>query len=298
MQNYLKIYNRRNKTLENELIFKESSLKFLYSTKTGNLLRDILIVRIIVSVLYGYFMKLPCSQKKIISFINKYSINPDEFDLQINKFKSFNDFFIRKLKPEMRPFSDVPDELASPVDARLTVISIKPDTHLFIKKNKFSLYDFIGIKEANLFAGGICLQFRLNPADYHRFHYFDNGVHDAIKTIPGILHSVNPLALNSVADIYLKNRRNFTVLQTVHFGTVIQAEIGAMLVGRIHQHFPKGTQFVRGEEKGYFEFGGSTILLFFKKNSITIDEDILKYSDMGIETLVLCGMKIGNSLLV
>lgn len=72
-------------------------------------------------------------------------------------------------------------------------------------------------------------------------------------------------------------------------------EVGALLVGKIENH--SGAAYVqRGQEKGNFAFGGSTIILMTQKNRVISDEDICMRSRKGIETLVQMGEKIGTAL--
>ena len=146
---------------------------------------------------------------------------------------------------------------------------------------------------ANRFCGGYCLIFRLEVDDYHRYCYIDNGTKTDNTFIAGELHTVNPVALERY-NIYKRNSREYTVLHTENFGDVVQVEVGAMMVGRIVNHHGEGG-FCRGEEKGKFEFGGSTIVMLFGKDTICPDEDILRNSAEGIETVVKYGEKIGKA---
>ena len=81
------------------------------------------------------------------------------------------------------------------------------------------------------------------------------------------------------------------MIDSKNFGKMIQMEVGAMMVGKIvnynHQIASKG------KEKGYFEFGGSTVVLIFKKDTVKVDDDIINNSRENVETRVLLGQKIG-----
>ena len=127
--------------------------------------------------------------------------------------------------------------------------------------------------------------------DYHRYCYIDNGSKSRNIHIDGELHTVNPIALGRY-NIYKRNSREYTVLHTENFGDAVQVEVGAMLVGRIVNHDGEG-KIRRGTEKGMFEFGGSTIVMLFEKDRISIDSDILRNSANGDETVVKYGEKIG-----
>lgn len=96
--------------------------------------------------------------------------------------------------------------------------------------------------DAARFAGGICLIFRLMPANYHRYCFIDDAVLEECDAIPGALHCVRPIALER-EPVYALNSRAWTLLRTDHFGTVAQIEIGALLVGRIvNEHSPRARE--------------------------------------------------------
>ena len=183
------------------------------------------------------------------------------------------------------------DLLIAPADSKLTYYPIHQDTCLTIKDTVYSLSDLLKNQSlAQEYDGGTCLIFRLTVDDYHRYCYIDDGTKEQDIYIPGIFHTVNPVA-NDYYPIYKQNSRSYSLLHTQHFGDVIYMEVGAMMVGKIVNH--SKTSFQRGEEKGYFEFGGSTIVVLFKKDIVVIDEDIIKNSQNNDETRVLMGEKIG-----
>ena len=132
--------------------------------------------------------------------------------------------------------------------------------------------------------------FRLEVTDYHRFHFIDDGMLDEYKHINGILHTVQPIACEKY-PVYHRNAREYTIMHTKNFEDIIEVDVGALMVGKIVNHDVH--EFKRGDEKGFFKFGGSTIILFVKKNIIEIDNDILLNSTLGKETIVSCGEKIG-----
>jgi phosphatidylserine decarboxylase len=133
----------------------------------------------------------------------------------------------------------------------------------------------------------------LRVYDYHRFYFIDDGRLKSSKRIRGFLDSVNT---NVTGKFTLSsNYREVSILQTVNFDDIVFAEVGAMLVGAVRQT-NSSMSFKRGEEKGYFEFGGSTIVLLLKKGIVEIDEDILKMSVRGIEVKVKVGERIGKKL--
>ena len=111
------------------------------------------------------------------------------------------------------------------------------------------------------------------------------------RAIPGKLHCVRPIACGAF-PVYAENSREYTELKTQRFGTVIQMEIGAMLVGKIC-NYPRDGQVFQGEEKGYFEFGGSTILLLLEEGRLELSEEMAGYIGTGVETRIRLGELVG-----
>jgi phosphatidylserine decarboxylase len=288
------IYNRRSKALEEEEVFERRLANLFYGTYLGRCFSTLFLTRRPCSNLYGRLQNHPVSSRKIDGFIEKCGIDADEIDVPPGGYRSFNDFFTRKLKAERRPIHQDPGVLISPADSRLLAYPIQDSFVYPVKGVPFSIEELIGDRsDASTYDGGLCLVFRLAPSDYHRFCYIDDGEHGPVNSIGGNLHSVNPIAIRSDLKIFQKNYREYCIMKTKNFDDVIQIEVGALLVGKIHQNLRGGGRFLRGLEKGYFEFGASTIVTVFKPSIVTIDEDVAKYSGRGIETLVQYGSAIG-----
>jgi phosphatidylserine decarboxylase len=265
-------------------------LKHLYGSVIGRVLLKTLTAPA-VSRIAGCFMDSPASKVLIKPFIKKSGIDTSQYVM--SGFSSYNDFFTRRIKKGRRPVDTVPEHLISPCDSKLTVYKISSRSIFSIKGSRYRVSDLLGNDFlAKRYCGGYCCIFRLEVDDYHRYCYIDSGVKSGNTFIGGELHTVNPVALERY-NIYKRNCREYTVLHTDNFGDAVQVEVGAMLVGRIVNLHGEGP-FRRGEEKGRFEFGGSTIVLLFEKDSVVFDEDILKNSAEGIETVVKYGEKIGN----
>jgi phosphatidylserine decarboxylase len=289
------IYERQTQSIIEEGAYKIEGLLFLYQTKRGRLLTNIVLKRRFVSKAYGRIMQSKSSIKQIPKFIKHYNIDLNEVERPVHSFKSFNDFFIRKLKTGARPVDQRPEHLISPADSRLFVFKINPAQEFPVKGYWYQLNDLVKDEKLSAeYLDGWCFIYRLAPSDYHRFGYIDNGRQDPVVKINGVLHSVNPVALNAVAGVMAKNYRELTVLHTENFEAVIHIEVGALFVGKIVQQHHDTYSFLRGEEKGWFEFGGSTIIQLFKKNTIIPDLDILEHSAKGTETLVKIGEKVGK----
>ena len=272
-----------------ELEGQNKLLKKLYSTSAGRCALKILVSPF-VTHLGGLYMSSPFSKTSISSFIKNNDIDMSQYEEK--KYKSYNDFFTRRIKDGQRPFDDSKDVLMAPADSKLTYYPINDDTILEIKDTKYQLKDLLQDETlAKEYDGGICLVFRLAVDDYHRYSYVDDGQIISHKKIKGIFHTVNPIA-NDYYPIYKMNSREYTVIDSNNFGRMIQMEVGAMMVGKIVNY--KHSIATKGEEKGYFEFGGSTIILLTQKGVVLPRKNILHRSARGEETRIRQGEKIGK----
>ncbi|MGN1182783.1 MAG: phosphatidylserine decarboxylase, partial [Faecalibacillus sp.] len=246
----------------------------------------------LISDIGGLYMSSPFSKMSIKSFIKNNHIDMSQYEDK--KYNSYNDFFTRRIKDGKRPYEKDITKLMSPADSKLSYYQITDQTILKIKDTKYKLKDLLENEQlAKEYEKGICLIFRLAVDDYHRYSYIDNGQIVKRKYIKGLLHTVNPIAYDYY-PIYKTNCREYTVIETENFGKVIQMEVGAMMVGKIVNYDHQVAH--KGREKGYFEFGGSTIVLFFKEGTVEIDQDIVDNSKQDIETRVLLGETIGHKL--
>ena len=267
-------------------------LEKLYGTIAGRAALKLLTAPV-VSKAAGKFMDSPLSVPMIKRFIKNNNIDMSQYEAK--HFSSYNDFFTRKVRTDMRPVDLQPEHLISPCDSKLTVYKISDNSVFRIKDSYYRISDLLRSRKlSERFRDGYCLIFRLEVDDYHRYCYIDNGSEAADFFIKGELHTVNPIALEHY-NIYKRNSRECTVMQTHNFGTVVQVEVGAMMVGRILNHHNACT-FKRGQEKGMFQFGGSTIVMLFEKDAISPDDDILRNSADGFETVVKYGEKIGTAV--
>lgn len=249
------------------------------------------------SQIYGFFQNLPSSKKKIRPFIKKYNVNENEFLISADKFLSFNDFFIRKLKPDARPIEKNEDRIIIPADGRfLFYPRIDLCDGFIVKGQKFSLHRLINDASiAEHYAQGSLMLGRLCPVDYHRFHFPCNCLPGSARLIGGPLYSVNPIAVKQNLAFLSENKRMVTELQTEHFGTILYLEIGATNVGSIHQTYTPKNPYNKGDEKGFFSFGGSALMLLFEPNRIKFDDDLLIASSHHVETFCQMGQSMGRS---
>ena len=264
-------------------------LAALYGSAPGRLLLKPLTAPWL-SKLAGRFLSTGASKVFIRPFIKNNHIDMSQFEPVA--YESYNDFFSRRIRPEARPIDMDPRHLISPADSKLTALPITETGCFTLKHTQYTVGSLL--KDPALaaeYVGGWCLIFRLTVDDYHRYCYAFSGEKGENVRLPGRLHTVNPIA-NDFFPIYKENAREYTILHTRVFGDVIAMEVGALLVGKIvNHHGPVSVR--RGQEKGYFQFGGSTVVLLLKKDAALLDEDILENSRNGIETVVKFGERIG-----
>lgn len=267
-------------------------LNFLYRNTWGRFAIKI-FVSPIVSKIVGIYMNSPFSKSMIQKFIKQNGINMEDYEYL--DYISFNDFFTRRIKQGKRVINMDPSCFISPCDAKLTVYTISESSKFRIKNSIYTVSDILnGDDLAEKFMGGYCLIFRLGVEDYHRYCYIDSGNKGYNFHIKGELHTVRPIS-SYYYDIYSRNSREYTQLNTDNFGTVVQVEVGAMLVGKIN-NFDDAGKFIKGNDKGMFEFGGSTIVVFVENGRIAVDSDILANSSNGLETQVKMGEQIGYKI--
>ena len=218
----------------------------------------------------------------------------DLSDYEPQAYKSFNDFFTRKIKPSARPLPKDKNVLISPSDGKVTAYEIDKVNGFVIKNSVYSVKSLLrDQKLAKRFEDGYAVIIRLTPDDYHRYCYAATGVKSHDRTIKGVLSTVNPVA-NEYVPVYKENSRNYCLIRTENFGDIVQMEVGALLVGRITNAHPYGRRTVlRGEEKGYFEFGGSTIVLLLEKDKVELCSDLLENTREGFETKLRQGEAVG-----
>jgi len=294
----IRVYNRKTRKCEIEKVAGEKYLDWSYSSPIGMSFLEILLKKKIFSKLYGYFCDRKSSTKKIHGFITGFDIDMSLSKKSIFEFESFNDFFTRELTLEARPIPSATDTLISPGDGRIMVYEdISLDKLIQIKGYTYSLTELLkDYSTASNYNGGVCMVVRLCPTDYHRFHFIDNGNCSTTTKIQGDLYSVNPIALKKIPELYCRNKREWSIFHSDNFGDVLQVEVGATCVGTIIQSYQADFTVKKGQEKGYFKFGGSTIILFFEPEKIRIDRDIIRQTKLGIETKVIMGEKIGEAI--
>ncbi|MDO5134709.1 MAG: phosphatidylserine decarboxylase [Eubacteriales bacterium] len=251
-----------------------------------------LLVRPWVSRAAGAFLETRLSARLVPGFIKRNGISLSGCKKQT--FTSFNDFFTRELREGERKVAEGERILVSPCDGRLTVSRIDGDSRFYIKDTHYTLKSLLRSERlSRRYRGGYCLIFRLCPEDYHHYIYPAEGEKSGTRRIPGVLHTVNPLA-GEVYPVYKENTREYTLIKTERFGTLLMMEVGAMMVGRICSLHRGPCHVKKGEEKGHFAFGGSTIVLLIPHGRVWLDFDLEENCENGYETLVEMGERIGE----
>ena len=285
--------------MKNEIIIRKNNKKIEErSPKGASFLYDNIFGRVVlyfarkrfVSRIAGKYMDTKLSCKHIDSFIKNNNINMSDYPEV--EYKSFNEFFSRKIIPSKRNFSKKDTDFVSPADSKLLVYKIDENRTFTIKGKTYTIEEILrDEKLAKEYKNGYFLVFRLSVDDYHRYSFIDDGEVLSTKKITGTFHTVGPIAFKKY-KVYSENHREYQVLKTKNFKDIIQMEVGALMVGKIVNH--NITNFKRGDEKGYFLFGGSTIVIMVKENVIEIDNDILENSNKNIETKIQLGEKVGK----
>jgi phosphatidylserine decarboxylase len=250
------------------------------------------------SRLCGIYQSHHYTRRHIQPFIDKFKLDASEFAEPVEAFTSFNDFFTRKLKPERRPIAAGEDVLVAPADGRYWVCQRVDKTEGFVVKGeRFSLCSLLKNDQlAKRYEKGAMIVIRLCPTDYHRYHFPAAGIPSPSILINGYLHSVNPLAIKKNIHIFTENKRMICHLETVCFGTIVMIEIGATSVGTIHQTYRPLYPVNKGDEKGYFSFGGSSMILLIEPDRIRFDDDIAQASAKFTEMLCLFGQSLGRAV--
>jgi phosphatidylserine decarboxylase len=296
----IQYFHRDHERLETEKVYGDKAVRWLYESGLGRTFSSVLVRRSI-SRLYGSLQDSSLvSKRKIAPFIKDFSIPMDEFvptpgRSESDPYASFNEFFIRGFKPGKRPFVQDSNLFPAPCEARYFAFEKNhAGLSIPVKGEHLSPMGLLNRSEyAPYFEGGPVVVARLCPVDYHRYHYPDHGKVIDRYRIPGVFHSVNPIALKKESQVFILNEREVSILETENFGKLAYIEVGAICVGKIVQSH-KGEHFKRGEEKGYFLFGGSTVILLGEPGKWSPAADLLEWSAKGIEVYLKLGSKMGQ----
>jgi len=290
----IRYVDRATGQIKTEQVEAGGWLYWLYNNPVGELSLNAVVKRKFASEWYGKKMNKPGSASKIAPFVKKYHIDLNDF--QKKDYNSFNDFFIRKLKPGARKIDTNQNVVISPGDGKILAYENVENQDFIVKGYRMNLRSFLRNDSlAKIYSDGSLILLRLCPYDYHRFHYPVSGTLSPVVRIKGDYYSVNPIALQQDIRIFCENKREYQMISSKKFGHVLMAEIGATFVGSIVQTH-RGDTAVKGGEAGYFKFGGSSVILLFQKGKISIDTDLLENTRHHLETQVKMGEPVGKAL--
>jgi phosphatidylserine decarboxylase len=294
----IEFYNRYSRQLETEQIYGEKWLRFAYENPVGGAFVWLLAKRRFFSAYFGWRMSRRYSAAKVLPFILDYNLDHTEYAKSPLLYKTFNEFFYRALKPEARPIAEGERLAVLPADGRhLAFPDVDAADGFYVKGAKFTLTELLGDAAlAEKYLGGSMLISRLCPVDYHRFHFPAAGMPGEPRLINGWLYSVSPIALRRNIRYLVENKRVLTLLETPAFGTVAILEVGATNVGSIKQSHGPGRAVAKGEEKGYFKFGGSCVITLFQRGRIHFETDLVTQSAQHIETYAKMGDRLGAAV--
>jgi len=292
----IKFFNRYTQRVEQEQVYGAAWMRWTYCNPFGRLALATFVKRPFFSRWYGWRMDRPVSRRKVQPFIHTYGLDVNEFADAPGAFRTFNEFFYRRLKAGARPMDSDPAAVVFPADGRhLGFPDASQIEGVFVKGQRFDLNRLVGNAElAARYARGALVLSRLCPVDYHRFHFPLAGKPSDTELLNGPLYSVNPIALRRKLSYLWENRRTLTLLVTEQFGTVLLLEIGATNVGSIVQTFQPNQAVAKGDEKGYFRFGGSSTLLLFEPGRVRLADDLVEQSRNQRELYARVGDRLGT----
>lgn len=245
-------------------------LDFIYGKRVGCLMRPLITTRLF-NELVGFGANCWLSKYVISFFVTNNKIDLKE---AVRKkpadYHTFNDFFTRTLEDNARPICSEAASICSPADGTIYLIENVQESNEFIVKGmRFNLAKFLGNETvAKNYYGGTLLVIYLSPADYHRFHApFESQVQAAPQRIKGNYESVNPCIFKWFQPL-TENERQLLMLHSPHSVPVAFVAVGALCVGRISFTYQQ-LALSKGQEMGYFSFGGSTVVLLFPPHTMT-----------------------------
>ncbi|MBK1881779.1 phosphatidylserine decarboxylase [Luteolibacter pohnpeiensis] len=293
----IQYFNRHTGKIETEQVYGEGFLRWSYANPLGAISLHAFVKRPFFSAWYGRKMSTPASANRIAPFIRHYGLDPADFADSPDSYGSFNEFFFRKLKPSARPVDPDENSVVFPADGRHLGFQKASDiSGVFVKGQRFDLPTLLDDAAlAKKYADGTLILSRLCPVDYHRFHFPAAGIPGKTRSIAGPLFSVSPIALRQKLAYLWTNKRTVTELKTEQFGTVLLMEIGATCVGTIGQTYEPDSPVAKGDEKGYFAFGGSSTLTLFEPGAIRLAEDLVEKSAKQIELYAHFGERMGTA---
>lgn len=291
----IQYFNRYTQRVEAEQIYGEGFLRWIYGSLSGRLALHVVAKRGFFSRWYGWRMDRAASRAKVAPFIQNFRVDPGEFADAPESFRTFNEFFYRKLKPGARLIAGDARTAVFPADGRhLGFADVSRMEGIFVKGAVFSLGELLRDRElAERFQRGSMVLSRLCPVDYHRYHFPVGGLATEPRLLNGWLYSVSPIALRRNIRIFTENKRAITRIESPEFGTALMLEVGATNVGSFEYTFTPNTRVAKGAEKGYFKFGGSSTITLFEPGRVKLDADLLVHTAERRELYARMGDRLG-----
>jgi phosphatidylserine decarboxylase len=289
--------DRQSGQLRTDPIYAAGFLDWCYDTRPGMLLTRLLLSRVFVSAAYGWYYRQRWTHRTIEPFARTMSVDLSDISDPLESFRSFSEFISRRIDLAKRPIDPDPNRCVSPVDGRLFAYPrLDNGKALRIKGGLFDRARLLANHElATRYNGGAVVIMRLYLADYHHFHFPDSGIPHESHPVPGRYFAVSPYSRKWAVPFYGENHRVITLFDSAHFGSIAIVEVGAFTVGSVRQCFSPGVRVSKGQHKGFFELGGSIVVLLFEPDAILLDDDLCNNSDAGFETFVRMGEGIGRS---
>ena len=266
-----------------------------------------LIPKNTISRIAGGFAKSGISRAVIPAYVKKFNIDVDAAEKAVEEYPSLVEFFVRRLKPGLRPVDEMLTSVVSPVDGKVSQMGpIREGQLVQAKGVTYTVAELLGgdTERARRYEGGQFLTVYLSPTDYHRIHTPLAGRVKAYTYVPGTLWPVNPFGVRAVQGLFAKNERLITYFDT-EAGEVALVKVGATIVGSVkveydekagtnirggrleHRDLTDGPFYGKGAEIGRFEFG-STIILLFEPGRVELDARLTP------ETVVRMGESLGH----
>jgi phosphatidylserine decarboxylase len=292
----IRYYDRADGRIKREPVFGRNFLRWSYNSRLGSLAEKALFSRRWFSVFYGRLQARHWGQRRMQAFVRTAGMDPEDLVRPVDSYSSLSEFFTRSIDLARRPLDPNPDVCVAPCDGKVLVYPwVGPEATFLVKRNLFNLRRFLGDGAlADRFAGGTMVVSRLTFADYHHFHFPDSGIPGRSVAVSGRYHAGGSYARTEPVPYFAENFRMVTPFESDCFGPMIIAEVGAMTVGSIRQDFQPGIPQRRGGHKGFFELGGSTVVLLFEAGRIELDGDLYRNSFAGLETYVRFGQSVGR----
>ena len=217
----------------------------------------------------GKFMDSEASASILPFWTSNSEIHIEDYIVPSGGFQSFNDFFIRQIKPETRPIVAPNDNtvLVSPADCTMMKITdiLTSQSTIEVKGDSLSLESLLGGDElSERFIGGKAILCMLATTDYHHFHSPVSGTIISEAQLAGLYYGMT----GGWVDYFFEHRRGYFIFDTYNFGLVGMVSVGMFTISSIEFTKEIGSVVEKGDEVGHFAYGGSAIILLFEPNCV------------------------------